>query len=101
MRGVALLLRRVIHRLLALRVIALLALLGLAIALLGWIVALLLGLAAAIVVVCGAGALALLLVVGACVVGLGRVGGWWACLEEISLLVFGVCDGLLVLTGLL
>lgn len=79
MRGVALLLRRVIHRLLALGVIALLALLGLAIALLGWVVALLLRLAAAVVVGCRAGVLALLLVVWACVVGLGRVGGWWAC----------------------
>lgn len=92
LRGVALLLRRVIHRLLALGVISLLALLGLAIAWMGWVEALLLGLAAAIVVVCGAGALALLLVVGACVVGLGRVGGRWACLKEINLLIFGVCD---------
>lgn len=76
----------------ALGIITLLALLGLAIALLGWVVALLLGLAAAVVIVCGAGTLALLLVVWACVVRLGRVGGWWACLEKISILVLGVCD---------
>lgn len=83
--ALALLLRRVIHRLLPLGVIALLVLLGLAIALLGWVVALLLGLAAAVVIVCGAGALALLLVVWACVVRLSRVRGWWACLEKISM----------------
>lgn len=81
LRGVAaLLLRWVIHRL-ALGVIPLLTLLWLAVALLGWVVALLLGLAAVVV---ASGALRLL-VVWARVVGLGRVGGWWACLEEVSI----------------
>ena len=73
-------LRWVIHWL-ALGVIALLVLLRLAVALLGWVVALLLGLAAVVV---SRGALRLL-VVCARVVGLGGVGGWWASLEGVSI----------------
>lgn len=76
------LLRRVIHRLLLLGVITLLLLVPLL------RVVALLGLAAAVVVCCGAGAGTLgwrgIGVVGACVVDGRWVGGWWACLVPLA-----------------